>query len=171
MSEAIYILNPTIWKIPNSGQKKQSNHNITDFKNKKWLWPEKANEVSINPQNFDELKTIFNITEITILDRWTGNDTRSVTDQVNRSGIVGLRGKTPYKNHPQFPDVSNIYSPVKEYKTITIHTVGPERFKSVKPDVDAGEICGIAAPVWYYIGVAVRALCVPREKTKEHLFS
>ena len=171
MSEIFYILNPAHWMIPVKGLAERSNHNIIDYKNKKWLWPETVDGASINPKNFDELKTSFNITEITILDRWTGDDICSVKDQVNRSGIVGLRGKTPYKNRPQFPDVSNIYSPIEGYKMTTIHTVGPERFLTVKPEDRVGELCGIVAPVWYYIGVKVRALCAPQKKTKEFLFS
>ena len=51
-------------------------------------------------------------------------------------GTNFLIGKTPYKKHPQFPDMSNIYTPIKELDKIVVHTVGLERFFNFKRKKD-----------------------------------
>jgi len=171
MPKIYYILNPAHWTIPEMKTTNVSNHTVVEDQNNKWIWPDAADKRSINPQTFDELKTLFNITEIIILDRWTGKETCSVKDHVNRSGFIMLRGKTPYKTNPQFPDVSRIYSTVEGHGPVVVHTVGPENYLETDSNKVVSEMCGIVSPVWHYIGVKVNALCVPNNKTKDFISS
>ena len=55
-----------------------------------------------------------------------------------------------------FPDMSNIYQPIKGLEKINVHTVGPERFKK-EPLVNqtTSEYIGLVSPLWHYVGVCV----------------
>ena len=55
-----------------------------------------------------------------------------------------------------FPDMSNIYSPIKGFRKIKVHTLGPSRFfKGIKGVEVISEFTGLVSPVWHYIGVKV----------------
>ena len=105
------------------------------------------------------MKDKYFISEITIFDRIKGISKNIwIKDHINRSGLNFLSGKTPFKKLPMFPDVSKIYQPIKGLNGVTVHTVGPERFRetSIKKAV-VSESIALVAPIWYYIGVNVKA--------------
>lgn len=124
-----------------------------------YLWPEEFSSETISPKSLCHLKDKYFISEITIFDRIKGvYNNVSIKDHINRSGLNFLSGKTPFKKFPMFPDVSKIYQPIKGLNSITVHTVGPKRFRetSIKKVV-ISESVALVAPIWYYIGVSVKA--------------
>ena len=57
-----------------------------------------------------------------------------------------------------FPDMSNIYHAIPNLNTLTVHTVGPERFDSATSSkVVLSEAVGLIAPLWHYVRVKVYA--------------
>ena len=81
-----------------------------------------------------------------------------ITDHINRSGTSFLRGKTPHKKLPMFPDMSSVYIKNTKNKRQTAQTLGPKNFKV--PPNEAGvvfsEASAITATLWHYVGVGVR---------------
>jgi len=68
------------------------------------------NKKNISLKNLDQLKKKLNIERIYMFDRILGlNKNILIADHINRSGISFLRGETPYKKKPMFPDLSKIY--------------------------------------------------------------
>ena len=118
-------------------------------------------------------KKDLNIEQIYMFDRITGlNKNIFITDHINRSGVSFLRGKTPYKNLPMFPDMSKIYLSYKKKPGVVVHTLGPKNFK--KPPSEKGvvfsESAAIFATLWRYIGVEVMCLGVGQpNQTKSFL--
>jgi len=161
-----YIIDPIPWNISVKHPELVADHFVVSHEGAKWLYPKIFNTETITPKKFHELKKKLDCNKIIILDRWTGEEIVSVIDHVNRSGISGLRGNTPFQEMPQFPDVSNVYTPFSGYRKATVMTVGPKRFPPVEKEKRVSEICGIVAPVWFYVGVSVKALCVPNQNTK-----
>ena len=111
-----------------------------------------------SPKNLHHLKKDLNIEQIYMFDRIAGlNKNIFITDHINRSGVSFLRGKTPYKNLPMFPDMSKTYSSYKKKPGVVVHTLGPKNFK--KPPSEKGvvfsESAAIFATLWRYIGVEV----------------
>ena len=106
-------------------------HGICEKKSAVYIKPKDYNDVSISPFNFFSLKKKYNIKIVHLYDRVIGvNERVVVSDHINRSGFYPLRGKTPYKALAMFPDMSKIYEGDLNQKKITIHTLGPKRFKS-----------------------------------------
>ena len=80
-----------------------------------------------------------------------------ITDHINRSGTSFIRGKTPNKKFPMFPDMSNVYTQDKKNKRHTVKTLGPKNYKKT-PEEDGvvfSESAAILATLWRYIGVEV----------------
>ena len=69
-----------------------------------------------------------------------------------------MRGKTPHKKLPMFPDMSNVYIKNTKNKRHTVQTLGPKNFKSPpnEPGVVFSEASAITATLWHYVGVGVR---------------
>ena len=86
-----------------------------------------------------------------------------VSDHVNRSGFYPLRGKTPYKALTMFPDMSKIYEGDPNQKKITIHTLGPKRFKSkhLSDLLVYSEGAAAVSTLWHYLNVKVKCFGVP----------
>ena len=136
---------------------KKHRHTIFKKETRTHIVPEKLNRLCLNPRSISSLKEELSIKKILILDRVLNLKTQAcIVGHVNRSGTNFLIGKTPYKKHPQFPDMSNIYTPIKELDKIVVHTVGLERFFNFKnSDYYISEAVGLIAPVWHYIGIKV----------------
>lgn len=114
----------------------------------------------VNPANFLGLKNKFSLKTILVFDR-TKPKIKNVciVDHVNRSGFNFFIGSSPVKNLAMFPDMSNIYKPVKGLTKITVHTLGPKRFSEEKTsNIRTSEITGLISPVWHYVGVKVSAI-------------
>jgi hypothetical protein len=150
-----------IYKLrqPIKYNKKESlfDHDIFIFEDKTIITPKKFEYKNINPSNFHELRNILKIKKIIIEDNLKdGNKNRCIVGHVNKAGFNFLYKKTPFLNFPTFPDMSNIYTPIEGFKAITVHTLGPKRFKE-KTDKKYfySEITGLVSPVWHYLNVEV----------------
>ncbi len=127
--------------------------------------PENLNEFCLNPRSVSNLTEDFSIKKILILDRVINLDHEAcIIDHVNRSGTNFLIGNTPHNKHPQFPDMSNIYTAIKKLDKIVVHTVGVERFLNFKDSNHyVSEAVGLIAPVWHYVGVKVSSKTYNKE--------
>ena len=136
---------------------KKHRHTIFEKETLTYIVPEKLNELCLNPRSVSNLTEDLSIKEILILDRVINLEHEAcITDHVNRSGANFLIGNTPYNKHPQFPDMSNIYTAIKGLDKIVVHTVGLERFLNFKDcNYYISEAVGIIAPIWHYIGIKV----------------
>jgi len=83
----------------------------------------------------------------------------SVSDHINRTGKSFLRGKTPFRDLPTFPDISNIY--IKNNGK-TLMSVGEKNILNINRPENVILSSWIAAisPVWYYVGVKIAGLGV-----------
>jgi len=136
---------------------KKHRHTIFKKETHTHIVPEKLNQHCLNPRSVSSLTEELSIKKILILDRVINLEHEvCIVGHVNRSGTNFLIGNTPYKKKPQFPDMSNIYTPIKELDKIVVHTVGLERFFNFKGgNYYISEAVGLIAPVWHYIGVKI----------------
>ena len=138
------------------------NHKGIKKENSVYLYPEENSPQTINPENLFMLKKEIQITDLVVVDRIYSNvDIVSVVDHINRTGINYLRGKTPFKNLPTFPDISNIYN-TENGKTLM--SVGDENYFNINLEKNVILSSWIAAisPVWHYVGVKITGLGVSK---------
>ena len=115
---------------------------------------------------------ILSINNILLIDRLEPSaKLASIVGHVNRSGCSFLRGRTPYKNFPQFSDMSHIYSKTEGIESKTVHTLGPERF--LKPPQHErhiwSEAIGLVSVVAHYIGMNVFAVGTENDSKRKQL--
>ncbi len=126
------------------------------------LWPDSFHESCISPESFLLLKEFLKTEEIFVVDRVSSiNRAIKISDHTNRSGKSFLRAKTPYKELPTFPDVSNIYvSNAGE----TVTTVGPGRFGEERKNKHKliSEALAPITVVWHYVGMKLIAFGCPQ---------
>ena len=136
---------------------KKHRHTIFKKETHTHIVPEKLNQLCLNPRSVSSLTEELSIKKILILDRVINLEREvCIVGHVNKSGTNFLIGNTPYKKNPQFPDMSDIYTTIKELDKIVVHTVGVERFSNFKDcDYYISEAVGLIAPVWHYIGVKI----------------
>lgn len=152
---------PRHWQLTLKHERQRHGHYLYHRDDKVFIWPESVEAKIISPKKIDLLFTELPAKDILLFDRVRGVDGFvSIVGHVNRSGTNMLMGNTPYKEHPQFPDMSNIYQPVPGYPQAVVHTLGPERFK--KPPREANivwsEAVGLVAPVLHYLGLPLSGL-------------
>ena len=143
---------------------KFSNHNVGIKNNDVFIVPNQFNETSISPTEFLGLKNKYQIKTVNMYDRTFGIKEKSlIIDHVNRSGVFFLKGNTPFKQRPMFPDMSHIYEKDLLLKNIVVQTLGYDRFKKIKfkEKVFFSEAAAIIATVWHYVGVSVRGFAIP----------
>ena len=132
-------------------------HHIKRESKKTVINPTHFSKKSISLKNLNQLRKKLNIGRIYIFDRISGlNKNILIADHINRSGVSFLRGETPYKKKPMFPDLSKIYICDKK-QGIVVQTLGPKKFKNPpnEPGVVFSESAAIFATLWHYIGVEV----------------
>ena len=142
------------------------NHNIGIKDNDVFIVPNQFNEISISPTEFLGLKSKYQIKTVNMYDRTFGIKEKSIIkDHVNRSGVFHLKGNTPHKQLPMFPDMSYIYEKDPSLNNIVVQTLGYDRFKKVKlkEKVSFSEAAAIIATIWHYVGVSVRGFAIPTE--------
>ena len=140
------------------------NHNVGIKNNNVFIIPNQFNEISISPTEFLGLKNKYQIKTVNMYDRTFGIKEKSlIIDHVNRSGVFFLKGNTPFKQRPMFPDMSHIYEKDHLLKNIVVQTLGYDRFKAdkLKEKVFFSEAAAIIATVWHYVGVSVRGFAIP----------
>ena len=146
--------------IKYKSEKRCFGHYVYLGNNERTIVPVDFSGKNINPNNFLKLKNKFLIKKIFILDKTRPVFKKAcIVDHINRSGFNFLINSTPIKNLPMFPDMSNIYIPLKNFKKIKVHTLGPKRFNSGNLiDEVSSEISGLISPLWHYVGVKVSAV-------------
>lgn len=138
---------------------KTNGHSIFLLQEGIHISPDEFSPHSLNPNNILKLKEKLNIESIFILDRIKPQTEEvCIVDHVNRSGINFLKGKTPQKGLPTFPDMSHVYNQIAKLKEVVVHTVGPVLFESTNSNsLVISESVGIVAPIWHYVQVKVFA--------------
>ncbi|MBT4990608.1 MAG: hypothetical protein HOL27_00390 [Candidatus Marinimicrobia bacterium] len=157
--------------LPTGPQKKHANfsntketqkHLIYQKNSNTYLYPKRFDQSHINPKTLQALKNLYSIDSILIEDQIkNASEPICITDHVNKSGINFLRGETPYKNYPTFPDQSQIYHALENLKQENTYTVGPDKFETVNSKKIISKTVGIISPVWHYVGVQVFAIGKP----------
>ena len=145
------------------------NHNVGIKNNDVFIVPNQFNETSISPTEYLGLKNKYQIKTVNMYDRALGIKEKSlIIDHVNRSGVFHLKGSTPFKQRPMFPDMSYIYEKDPSLKSIIVQTLGYERFKKVelKEQVFFSEAAAIIATIWHYVGVRVRGFAIPTKQAQ-----
>ena len=140
------------------------NHNVAIKNDDVFIVPHQFNETSISPTEFLGLKNKYQIKTVNMYDRTFGIKEKSlIIDHVNRSGVFFLKGNTPFKQRPMFPDMSHIYEKDLSLESIVVQTLGYDRFKKAKfkENVFFSEAAANIATVWHYIGVSVRGFAIP----------
>ena len=132
-------------------------HFVYEIENKIIIVPIKFRKENINPEIFLKLKQMLNIESVLIYDRTNPlYKNACIVDHVNRSGFNFFIGSKTIKGFSMFPDMSKIYNPIKDLKKITVHTVGPKRFKNKPVSKQIiSESIGLLSPIWHYVGVLV----------------
>tara|TARA_B100000886_G_scaffold335755_2_gene293331 strand:+ start:1334 stop:1834 length:501 start_codon:yes stop_codon:yes gene_type:complete len=136
-----------------------ANHIVFCRDKSKTIVPNSTSKNHINPRAIDILKKELKIKEILIFDKIKNSkEVLWIKGHINRSGLNYLIGRTPYKDLPIFPDMSNIYSRTKALKEVVVHTVGPKRYQSFNEEnIYTSEFVGLISPLWHYLGVDVSA--------------
>ena len=127
-----------------------------------YIYPKDITSHTINPENFYNIKNELNFMSLVIVDHIDSKlNIVSVSDHINRTGKSFLRGKTPFRDLPTFPDISNIY--IKNNGK-TLMSVGEKNTLSINRPENVILSSWIAAisPVWYYVGVKIAGLGVSK---------
>ena len=124
-----------------------------------YITPTQFTKEHISPEYILGIKDKYKIENIIMFDRVVGiKKNILITDHINRSGTSFIRGKTPHKKLPMFPDMSSVYIKNTKNKRQTVQTLGPKNIKA--PPNEAGvvfsEASAITATLWHYVGVSVR---------------
>ena len=154
MKQTIY----TIYDLKNYESKTELfDHFIYNNQKTTIIAPINFHKNSINSYNFLQLKIKYKIKKILILDRTKPSFKKaSIVGHVNRSGFNFFIGSKRLQGLPMFPDMSNIYKPIKGLEKINVHTIGPERFKKgLLINQTTSEYIGLVSPLWHYVGVSV----------------
>ena len=165
MSFFIYFCSKQLFNqfTTNKEQVNISGHGKTSDKNLTAFYPLENTEKTINPKNFYQLKNKFGFTSLVVVDRIQDKKgIVSVSDHINRTGISFLRGKTPYKDFPTFPDISSVYIK-KNGKTLM--SVGEKNTLNINTQENVILSSWIApiSSVWSYVNVPVVGIGVGDE--------
>ena len=165
MRDCLYFCSQEIFNqfIFNKKHSTLFGHKIIDENNFFIFYPEKNTKEIINPENYYHLKSKFNLTTLIVIDRiYRKQGIVNISDHINRTGESFLRGKTPFKNLPTFPDISNIYNK-KNGKTLM--SIGEKNTLIINAQENVILSSWIAAisPVWDYINVKIAGIGVGEE--------
>ena len=159
MKNYYFNTNPKNFGIHNIFNRELFGHRTLCSDGSVFITPARFTKKHISPEHLLGLKEKHKIENIIMFDRVVGiKKNILITDHINRSGISFMRGKTPHKKLPMFPDMSGVY--IKNTKNMrqTVQTLGPKNFKA--PPNEAGvvfsEASAITATLWHYVGVGVR---------------
>jgi hypothetical protein len=152
---------PNPWGLIPQKIKRLGSHSIGEINNWVVIYPEELDQKYVNPESVALLHAQFDSDDILLIDRLKGATEKvTVVDHVNRSGFTFLRGETPFRDKPMFPDISRIYSSFGALKQVVVHTIGAERFNSPpsEDNVIWSETAGQISPLFNYIGFKVFAI-------------
>ena len=135
--------------------KQEHQHGSVIIDGNAFIYPHTTTEQSINPLNLNSIKLSLSIEKVILVDRIFGQEEMTKTkDHINRTGVSFLRGNTPFKELPTFPDVSNIYRTEKGKVFMSIGDKNPLKIIPGK-DVILSEWMAPISTVWHYLGVNV----------------
>ena len=165
MSVFIYFCSKQVFNQFNiiKDQENISGHGTTSDNNLTAFYPLENTEKIINPKNLYQLKNKFGFTSLIMVDHI--EDKKGivhVSDHINRTGKSFLRGKTPFKDFPTFPDISNIYTK-KNGKTLM--SVGEKNTLNINTEENVILSSWIApiSSVWSYVNVQIVGIGVGEE--------
>tara|TARA_X000000368_G_scaffold316713_1_gene254083 strand:+ start:2570 stop:3103 length:534 start_codon:yes stop_codon:yes gene_type:complete len=165
MSVFIYFCSKQVFNQFNTIKEQEniSGHGTTSDKNLTAFYPLENTEKIINPKNLYQLKNKFGFTSLIMVDHI--EDKKGivhVSDHINRTGKSFLRGKTPFKDFPTFPDISNIYIK-KNGKTLM--SVGEKNTLNINTQENVILSSWIApiSSVWSYVNVQIVGIGVGEE--------
>lgn len=165
MSVFIYFCSKQVFNQFNTIKEQEniSGHGTTNDKNLTAFYPLENTEKIINPKNLYQLKNKFGLTSLIMVDHI--EDKKGivhVSDHINRTGKSFLRGKTPFKDFPTFPDISNIYIK-KNGKTLM--SVGEKNTLNINTQENVILSSWIApiSSVWSYVNVQIVGIGVGEE--------
>ena len=139
-------------------------HSVSEKENQVLIRPNKYNNTSISVKNFFSIKEKYGIELIYLYDRIVGADKKVIiSDHINRSGFYPLCGNTPYKKLTMFPDMSKIYVDDTSQKNVTVHTLGPKRFRKKQSNnsIIYSEGAAAVSVLWHYLDVKVKGFGIP----------
>ena len=169
MTLSIYLTSETLAKqLGLDAEKTTEKHKIYNDKKYQVFWPLETGVNANSPTTFDGLIKKHNISSMCILDRATSKAPRlRAKEQINRSGINFLRGTTPYKKAPAFPDVSKALLKNESRPQITI---GPKRFKLKRQNEkeDYFEWMAPIAILWHYFGIKTSGVGLGTNESSLH---
>ena len=139
-------------------------HSVSEKENQVFIRPKEYNKNSISVENFFSIREKYDIELVILYDRVVGvNKKVIVSDHINRSGFYPLCGNTPYKKLTMFPDMSKIYVGDPSQKNVTVHTLGPKRFRKKQSNnsVIYSEGAAAVSVLWHYLDVKVKCFGIP----------
>ena len=159
----IYLCNKTLSKqLGINSQRKTEHHNIETNNDNTFIWPETVDKTCINPETYDSLKQALNIRTILIVDSIAEETSVIKTaDHINKTGQNFLIKNTPYRDHPTFPDATNVYKNKAGKTFLSLGDRVGKTKNSSGPWVQSGWIAPIAT-VWSYVGVKVIGVGIGR---------
>ena len=160
MNRHIYFCSEKFFKQFNLGPTHSNLYNHVVVKKDKfsYIYPKDKFSKTINPKSFYNIKTELGFTQIVIVDKiYSTSNIVNVSDHINRTGVSYLRGKTPFKNCPTFPDISNIYS---KRNGKVLMSIGDKNSLNIntKENVILSSWIAAISPVWHYVGTQVIGL-------------
>ncbi len=159
MKNYYFNTNPKHFGINNVFDKEVFGHLTMCDKDSVFITPTQFTKKNISPEHALRLKEKYKIENIIMFDRIVGiKNNILITDHINRSGTSFIRGKTPHKKLPMFPDMSGVYIKNTKNNNQTVHTLGPKNYKNPPNEVGVvfSEAAAITATLWHYVGVDIR---------------
>jgi len=163
---------PQLWGMKIKPEKELNNHFTGLWREYKILWPKQLETDIISPEIFTKLKIKLGLKRLLLLDRIKNStEPTYIKDHINISGINYLRERTPHKDLPTFPDMSNIYEIPQGESGAALKCVGGRRFSENFSETNSiiGEWSGLISTVWNYVGVKITAVGVPLDFKTENL--
>ena len=140
-------------------QKSFADHSIYEWTTENIVSPNVDLLNAATPKNLNLLKLELQEKKLIIIDLATTKEAVvHIVDHRNESGQNTLIGRTPYKNLPRFPDMSNLYN--KKYFGVTqkiVRCVGPDRYNKLEENETSAMVSFISLPA-YYVGWELTAI-------------
>jgi len=165
VNDYIYFCSKKVFKQFDLGLKHPSlyDHFIVTKDKFSYIYPKDHSPNIINPQNFFKIKQELGFNRLIVIDKiHSKKDVVRVADHINRTGKSFLRGKTPFKDFPTFPDISNMYNKVNGE---TLMSVGEKNTLNIntKENVILSSWIAAISPVWNYINVKIIGIGIGEE--------
>lgn len=157
-----FISDPSDWGInARPINAVEEHHALMEYKGHLVVWPKKLDSTAVCLAKFKDLKEKTGFNDWLIVDSlYPAEKIYNIKNHINRSGENFLRASTPFDGGVMFLDISNIYKPVDRLPSITVSTIGFERFgkETGKENTIWSLGAGLVSPVAHYLGIKVSAV-------------